>query len=906
MTTQQHYPAIMLSSTFLDLEEHRAKALEAIRKAKCKSNDMESSIAEADRDVIDASLAMVQSAGAYVCIIGARYGQTPVEPDRNPGGLSLTELEFDEALHLELPILLFLMSEKHPVLQGDVEIEPDKRAKLAAFTAKAKLKVPGGTVSRIYDAFDSVGDFAEKAGLAIMNLAHELRQGPSPTAKAPATKAPWPQVEPPGIAPVRTVQGRDADVARLHETLSTHGAAAILPSNHKDAVLGGTVLKGAGGIGKTTLARHYVATYRTAYRGIWWLRTETEETLIEDLCALAGHLGIRTDDHATPKAAAQATIMAVAQTPGPWLLVFDNAEAAADLTRWRPTGGAVRVIATSRGGRWDGYAEHATERLTPEAATDLLLQEAERSEDRDGAKALAERLDCLPLALVLAGAWLRDAPACSFAQYAERIDQLLALEPETVELGDYPQSIEASVRLSLDALAAKAPDAACLMRVLAHLAPDDLWPGLITPLAEKHPEHEFYAAVPEALWSLARDGHAVDRAFSALVRASLLELTALEDGTETRRMHRLTAAVQRAVAAEGEGVPDWRAFAAATLAAGYPGGDAPQFIDSWPTCARLGPHVAALAQDPPEIAAMDYLLNQTSIYLSEQRQDETALAYAEASLTLKEARLGPDHEEVGTACNNLAVRNWRQGRLEEAEQLAARAVAIAEAGGTSDEHRAIGYGVHGLILHGLAHKLSGSEQAEKLTLANKRNQMALALNLRATGRINRDFAVRLNNLAELRVFHGRWGAALRLHGRALAIRRTILAAEDPALGASLINLATTLIEAGRAREGYRGASVLAMLTEALAIFEGAFPDNPTHPNRVTAARWLAIAHRTLLLLGQPFPYGPVPDAAEVERLCTAYAIDPSTIEAKAQTCAARARAWEADGTDPPGEADQTR
>jgi hypothetical protein len=47
---------------------------------------------------------MVPDSVAYFCVIGQEYCQTPVDPDRNTDGLSLTELEFNEARRLGRPI----------------------------------------------------------------------------------------------------------------------------------------------------------------------------------------------------------------------------------------------------------------------------------------------------------------------------------------------------------------------------------------------------------------------------------------------------------------------------------------------------------------------------------------------------------------------------------------------------------------------------------------------------------------------------------------------------------------------------------------------------------------------------------------------------------------------------------
>jgi Flp pilus assembly protein TadD len=46
------------------------------------------------------------------------------------------------------------------------------------------------------------------------------------------------------------------------------------------------------------------------------------------------------------------------------------------------------------------------------------------------------------------------------------------------------------------------------------------------------------------------------------------------------------------------------------------------------------------------------------------------------ALDIKERLLGPEHPEVGTTLNNLAVVYRRRGRLEEAEALYRRAIDI--------------------------------------------------------------------------------------------------------------------------------------------------------------------------------------------------------------------------------------
>jgi len=160
------YRAIMVSSTFTDLEAHRREVIDAIHRFGFQANVMEYSGAGV-ADVIATSLQMVQDSVAYLCLIGHKYGQTPADPDRNPKGLSITELEFNEARRLGRPILLFLMAKNHPVTPDDVELDRTKRKKLDAFKKQAKRVDPAAPVERVYETFASVEEFAKKAAIAI-------------------------------------------------------------------------------------------------------------------------------------------------------------------------------------------------------------------------------------------------------------------------------------------------------------------------------------------------------------------------------------------------------------------------------------------------------------------------------------------------------------------------------------------------------------------------------------------------------------------------------------------------------------------------------------------------------------------------------------------------------------------
>jgi WD40 repeat protein len=171
MSDPKSYLGVMVSSTFIDLPDHRKALIEVIFNTGFFPIVMEFREGpRADVDVLDASLQMVRESAAYIGVIGGRYGQIPDSRDRNPEELSLTELEFSEAVRLRRPILLFLMTDDHPPTGEEDEIDPARRAKLAAFRERAKLWSGSEGVQRVYGEFCSLEDFWRKSAVAIPGL----------------------------------------------------------------------------------------------------------------------------------------------------------------------------------------------------------------------------------------------------------------------------------------------------------------------------------------------------------------------------------------------------------------------------------------------------------------------------------------------------------------------------------------------------------------------------------------------------------------------------------------------------------------------------------------------------------------------------------------------------------------
>jgi TIR domain len=130
-----------------------------------------------------------------------------------------------------------------------------------------------------------------------------------------------------------TFTGRQQELAALAAALTHGGTAAVTQ-----------VLRGAGGVGKTTLSVEYAYRQRSQFDTVWWVRAEEPASLVGDLADLAVALGLVEPGLANQ----QVAVLAVRRWldgHARWLLVLDNAQAPESSTGLQaPLGRLVDLI----------------------------------------------------------------------------------------------------------------------------------------------------------------------------------------------------------------------------------------------------------------------------------------------------------------------------------------------------------------------------------------------------------------------------------------------------------------------------------------------------------------------------------------------------------------------------------
>ena len=143
----------------------------------------------------------------------------------------------------------------------------------------------------------------------------------------------------------RLFTGRDDLLAAMHAALSAEESGGV-----RTAALTQAAVHGLGGVGKTSLARAYVARHGGDYAGVWWITAADRPDTLAGLAALAHALDPRLPPETPPEQAARAALDQLATRQTPFLLIYDNAPNpfALDRTGTDVTQTVIRFVVDTR------------------------------------------------------------------------------------------------------------------------------------------------------------------------------------------------------------------------------------------------------------------------------------------------------------------------------------------------------------------------------------------------------------------------------------------------------------------------------------------------------------------------------------------------------------------------------
>jgi Domain of unknown function (DUF4062) len=155
-----------VSSTYKDLKEHREAVYKALRKIRYDVICMEDYVATDERNV-DKCCAHASGCDIYIGILAHRYGHIPEE--HNPGGMSITEMEYRAArASPRAKVRAFLLEEDAPWPHADVENQ----------ASQTRLRALRAEVAQIsYGPFRTVPELVEQVLASVYTTEAEARVG---------------------------------------------------------------------------------------------------------------------------------------------------------------------------------------------------------------------------------------------------------------------------------------------------------------------------------------------------------------------------------------------------------------------------------------------------------------------------------------------------------------------------------------------------------------------------------------------------------------------------------------------------------------------------------------------------------------------------------------------------------
>lgn len=473
--------------------------------------------------------------------------------------------------------------------------------------------------------------------------------------------------------------GREKDLIRLHEELHVT-PRAVLTQGRVRAVVA------LGGVGKTTLARHYAEKFWRCYPQIFWVDAridlKTGFARVHDrLFPDRGALGLSDAD----KAARALYELSSQETR---LLIIDNAEDEQSVMAWIPKSGGCHTLITSRFAAWSAAVKTLyLYVLEPEMARQLLLSRAERQEsislehppgELKAVEDLARKLGFLPLALEQAAAYIgQQGTGFGFADYLELFSQA---ERELLAQGalgstEYPDPVITTWKSTVDKLD---PAARAVLRLSAFLAatpiPQEYFVksvGLVRREAETFRRQDSTVDIPASPES-AGDSFYVRQAVGQLKAYSMVQ------GEGHRfAVHPLVQAVERLNMPQEDLLPTLQ-NAVRTVNNARPESTDPEHRPAWEV---LLPHAESLICQIRNVTGLllddDLLDTAGSAYCCKGWYDR-AILFMRESVDLKRCRLGPEHDD--TLSNEETLRFWlrKAGEYREVEPLLRRSIELYE------------------------------------------------------------------------------------------------------------------------------------------------------------------------------------------------------------------------------------
>lgn len=607
--------------------------------------------------------------------------------------------------------------------------------------------------------------------------------------------------------------------------------------------------QGLGGLGKTQLAVEYAYRFRDEYPGgvIWLTADQDIDAQLTELAPKAGWIAAESEH----KYKLDVAMQRLRTHTG--LLVFDNLESREAIDPYLPgRDTCAHILVTSRTEQ-GGFRPVPLNLLDTEESLEVLIREAGREPEGEteevAIREIADRLGGLPLALELAGAFIRHREI-GWGLYRDRLNQ----NPRKALTGRFLQSTteherdlystlrideevfadEPLLRDILDVLAwsGPAPMGVSLLSVMLALEDstelsDALGLGVALRLLQKSPGTDSYA-IHRLVSEVWREGHPITE------RRKWVEscCAALGDWFQDRKENFLDLP---AFEVEIDHLRAWQEHASAVAMdafvrllwlQAYPPYHRGQFQNARDYVSRA--LLLIEAQPTSDRKLLAHLLHDSGYTASALGEFRTALEYEERALAIRLELFGEQHPDTAASLNGVAATYNQLGAYQKDLEYSERALAIClELFGELHSHTADSLNSVGITYSHLGQYYKALEYTER----------ALAIRKELFGEQHPDFAWSLESVGSVYSRLGEYQKDLLYALRGLEIRRALFGERHPDTVASLNSVGSSY----SSLDDYQNA--LSYSEGALAICQDLFGER--HPDTAVSLDNVAGAYNNL-------------------------------------------------------------
>ncbi|KAG7000110.1 Kinesin light chain [Fusarium oxysporum f. sp. conglutinans] len=406
--------------------------------------------------------------------------------------------------------------------------------------------------------------------------------------------------------------------------------------------------------------------------------------------------------------------------------------------------------------------------------------------DRDAATDVLRALDCIPLAITQAAAYInRRAPRVSVKTYLDTFQESDKKKGNLLnrDAGDLRRdetvsnSVVVTWQVTFEQIHRERPSAAKLLSFMSFFNPQGIPEFMLHDYVTDLTDH----ANSDTVSADFEDDLDILRGYS------LVSVTATGD---TYEMHALVQFCTRVWISTTGNEGRWRQLFLHSMSTLFPDGT----FETWPTCQVLLPHIEpTFREEPPAEGLLDWahLLTNCAEYMSTSGKYRIAESLSKKAVKTRTKMLGEEHSDTLTSMANLAWTYWHQGRYKEAEELLIGVIRMRK--------RMLGE-EHPDTLTSIANLASVYwhqgrwKEAEELLIG------VVASRKRILGEEHPDTLITIANLVSIYSNQGRYKEAEELLMRVVAISKRVLGEEHPDTLTTMAKLALLCSNQGRWKE----------------------------------------------------------------------------------------------------------